>query len=54
MEETMRILILALGLIALAMPAFADCGATHQASTPNTVATTNPPAGPAPNRPSGG
>ncbi len=50
----MRILVLSLALTAFALPAFADCGATHQASTPNTVATTSPPSSPAPERPSGG
>lgn len=39
----MRVVILTLGLIALAMPAFANCGATHEASSSDTVATTTAP-----------
>ena len=49
----MRVVILTLGLIALAMPAFANCGATHEASTSDTVATTTAPP-PAPATPSSG
>ncbi len=43
----MRLLIIITALFGLAMPAFADCGANHQASTPDTVATGNPPPPPA-------
>jgi predicted S18 family serine protease len=49
----MRLLILTLGLMALAVPAFANCGATHQASSSDTVATTSTPQ-PPPATPSSG
>jgi hypothetical protein len=39
----MRLLILTAVLLGLTVPAFAHCGADHQASTSSTVATGNPP-----------
>lgn len=45
----MRLLILIAAFLGLAVPAFANCGGDHQASTPDTVATGNPP----PSTPSG-
>ncbi len=36
----MRLLILTVALLALAMPAFAECGPAHQASSSDTVAST--------------
>lgn len=50
----MRILILAFALLAAAAPAFANCGANHEAAVGHdTVATTGAPQTPAPG-PSGG
>jgi len=49
----MRVLILTLALAGLAMPALADC-LIHQASKPDTVATTTPQPPPAPAPPAGG
>jgi hypothetical protein len=43
---------LLVALIVFATPAFADCSATHQASTSTTIATTTPP--PPPPTSSGG
>jgi len=50
----MRVLILTIALVGLALPAFADCGANHQASTPDTTTASNPPSTPAPAPSSGG
>lgn len=44
----MRVFILAIALMGLALPAFADCGATHQATNPDTVATTSTTSTPTP------
>lgn len=50
----MRTLILTLALLAFAAPAFANCGANHEAAIGHdTVATTGAPQAPAPG-PSGG
>jgi hypothetical protein len=38
----MRLLILTIVLMGLAMPAFAECGADHQASGSDTTATSTP------------
>jgi len=43
----MRLLVLIAAIFGLTVPAFADCSTTHQAATPNTVATGTPPATPA-------
>ena len=39
----MRVFFLTIALMALAMPAFANCGATHQASSSDSTVATNPP-----------
>lgn len=50
----MRVFFLTIALMALAMPAFANCGATHQASSSDSTVATNPPPAPAPDTDSGG
>ncbi|HXZ00267.1 MAG TPA: hypothetical protein VEI03_09715 [Stellaceae bacterium] len=50
----MRLLILITALLGLALPAFADCGINHQASTSDTVATDNPSPAPPADPASGG
>ena len=50
----MRVFILTIALTALALPAFADCGPTHQATKSDTVVTTGTPSTPAPTPSSGG
>lgn len=52
----MRVLILAITLIAMAAPAFANCGSNHEAASSgtSTVATTGTPDNPAPPPGSGG
>ena len=49
----MRVLILAIALMALTLPAFADCP-VHEAAKSDTIAKTNAPPAPAPAPPSGG
>jgi hypothetical protein len=50
----MRLLILTIALVGLTLPAFANCGADHQASGSATTTASNPPSTPAPAPASGG
>jgi hypothetical protein len=38
----MRLLILTIALLGVALPAFAECGSNHQASSSETTATSTP------------
>lgn len=42
----MRVFFLTIALLALALPAFANCGATHDASSSSSTVATNPPPAP--------
>lgn len=50
----MRLFILTVALLALAVPAYAECGPAHQASSSDTVATTSTVPAPPPAPSSGG
>jgi len=50
----MRVFFLAIALVALTWPAFADCSPDHQAGKSDTVAKTGAPPPPAPRPSSGG